>query len=215
MSRILKMPFAVLLLFFPEFVFAASEVAQQSKDVSLLPLKISLVIGLCISLYGVYASRKKKIVLFANLTDIAATAGIPVIAALAIFLAIFLEMKGVLAGIVVSIGVLAVAILVTIATFQYNRSINAGFLGFLLALFTNFFLLTIYVLLLLLIFFSGNKRQGESEAAFRRRSRRERGAAFLGATALFGILAFLGLWDRNFVTFKEYLNGAWGAADPA
>lgn len=215
MNRFLKLPFAVALLFLPELAFAAAEAAQRSQEVSLLPLKISLVIGLCISLYGIYASRKKKIVLFANLTDIAATAGIPAVAAIALFLAIFLEMKGILAGSVVGIGALAVAVLVAIATFRYNRSINAGFIGFLLALFTKFFLLTIYVVLLLLIFFSGSKRQGESEAAFRRRSRRERGAAFLGTTALFGILAFLGLWDRNFVTLREYLNGAWGAADPA
>lgn len=199
----------------PELAVAASEVARQTQEVSLLPLKISLVAGLCISLYGIYASRKKKIVVFANLTDILATAAIPVIAALAVFLAIFLEMKGILAAAFIGIGVSGGAIMVAIATFSYNRSINANFFGFLLALFTKFFLLTLYVLLLLLIFFSGSKRKGESEAAFRRRTQRESRAAFLGATTLFGILAWLGLWDRNFVSLQEYMDGQWGTDEPA
>lgn len=196
-------------------VAATAEVARQPDEVSLLPLKISLVASICIAIYGLYASHKKKIVVFANLTDIFATVAIPVIAILAFFLTAFLEMKGVLATFVMTIGVLGMAACVSLATWFYNASIGAGILGFILALFTKLFLLTLYVFLILLIFFNVTNRKGESHTAWKRRIRRENMAYIAGTTTIFSILAWLGLWDRNFVTFHEYIHGLWGVDEPA
>ncbi len=201
-------------LLLPVIAAAAGSEVAQNQEISLLPLKIALVIGLAISIWGIYKSRKKKIVVFANLTDILATLAIPATTALFVFLAIFLEMKGILASVVIAAPTLAALFIVLKGTYAYNASINAGLLGFALSAFTKFFLLTLYVIILLLIFFSGNRREGESEAAFRRRNRRETSIAFLHTTTLFGIMAWLGLWDKNFVTLQEFINGDWGHAEP-
>ena len=207
----------LIICFTPAFSgFAATrEVAAQASDQSLLPYKIAFACGVALTIYGLYLSRKKKIVIFANLTDIAATVAIPITSLLIYFLCIFFEIRSDACVILVAATALTCLIAVVIATYAYNASINANLWGFLLALFIKLFLLALYICLIALILFNGSKRKGESEKAFRRRISRENKAYIAGVTALFGFLTYLGLWDKNFVSLKQYVRGDWGINEAA
>lgn len=185
----------------------------HGNEASSQPINILLIFGLAVSIWGLYCSRKQKIVVFANLTDIIATVVIPVIGALFMFLAYFLEMKGALARLFIAAPSVCALCLVIKGTYAYNASIHAGFIGFILSLFTKLFLLALYIFILLFIFLGSTKRKGENENAYRRRIRRENSTHFMAATAIFGLLAYLGLWDKNVVSLREYINGDWGSQE--
>ena len=155
-----------------------------------------------LGIYGVYRSRKKTIVIFANYTDFLVTASIP----LSVFL--FYELFGKpgsnepLRLCFALFPGFCIFLVVCWATYLYNKSVNSGIFGFLLALYTNIFLFAAYCLLVFGSFFNKRKK-GETRASFERRDKAS--TAFIA-----GLLTYLGISDTRFVSLREYLSGKWG-----
>jgi len=156
-----------------------------------------------LALVGLYQSNRGKIIVFANYTDILCT-----FLALAVPLALLAalserNLSDIVRGVIILIPVLFVAK----ATFSYNRNL----FGFLLSLFTKFFLVLVYILALALVVamaLSGERKKYERQSG---KTARQAGKALAGAagvTGVFALLVRLGLHDRGFVSVSEYLSGA-------
>lgn len=161
---------------------------------------IALSIILCS--YGVYLSRKRKIVIFANYTDIAVTASIPFIAWIFIEL---LDRQITNDHVFIYLALLpafCVFLIMCWATFLYNTSVNSGIFGFLLALYTKLFLFSVFCLLLFGFFFS-SREKGQTRASYKKENK-----AYLAGAA--GLLTYLGTSDRRFISLRDYCSGKWG-----
>lgn len=159
--------------------------------------KIPLFIGLIISIYGIYRSKTKKVVAFANFTDIAMTAAIPIIPIVFLLILALLGFSKSVGDWLIDICAIIVILCVLKATWSYNQSINSGIIGFLLSSFTKLYLCGIYILVLVLIaFWRFIMQRSEFKVAT--------------TTGIAGLLTYFGLWNKNWVTFKQYINGDWG-----
>lgn len=158
---------------------------------------LALLIILCI--YGVYLSRKKKIVIFANYTDILVTVSIPISGWLFFEL---LGKPGLNEPLLLCLALLpafCIFLLMCWSTFLYNTSINSGIFGFLLALYTKIFLFCAFCILLFMYFFSSRKK-GQTRASYKKENK-----VYLAGVA--GLLTYLGTSDRRFVSLRNYCSG--------
>ncbi len=100
---------------------------------------IAFIVGIIIVLVisGLYRSKKERIVVFANLTDVLVTLCIPIGIVVIGFLGMIMRMReDTVLNVALLFGVCGVVIVAN-ATKAYNKSIAAGFFGFLHALFTK------------------------------------------------------------------------------
>jgi len=157
-----------------------------------------------LAVFGLYQSNRGNIVVFANYTDVLCT-----ILALVLPVAILAalserNMSQTAQGIIFLLPVLFVAK----ATFSYNRSL----FGFLLSLFTKFFLVVVYILALVLVVamaLSGDRKKHERQRGYSARQKGKAIAGAAGVTGVFALLVRLGLHSTGFVPLSHYLSGAY------
>ena len=155
-----------------------------------------------VALFGLYQSNRGHIVVFANYTDVLCT-----FLALALPVGILFalrerNMSQTAQAVIVLIPVLFVAK----ATFSYNR----GVFGFLLSLFTKFFLVIVYIAALVFVvvmLLSGGRKKYARKSGHAARQAGKAIAGAAGVTGIFALLVKLGLHSSGFVPISYYLGG--------
>ena len=155
-----------------------------------------------LAVFGLYQSNRGNIVVFANYTDVLCTILALVLPAAVLLALNDRNMSQTAQGVIFLIPVLFVAI----ATFSYNRSI----FGFLLSLFTKFFLVLVYILALVFVvamILSGNRKKHQRKSGHTARQTGKAIAGAAGVTGVFALLVRLGLHSTGFVSLSHYLGG--------
>lgn len=182
--------------------------AQNSSSVA---LRLFFVISVAVAIWGLYRSKKERIVVFANLTDVLVTLSTFIIPLLIHVLCLFIGLPERVTLLLTAGPGLVILFYVIKATRAYNRSINANLLCFFHAFVTKYIVVGLYVLAMLFIFLYGgaSKRKYERESTRLRRAQRNRAIGYGASTLIFAILAFFGLWTHGFVSLNSYLIGEW------
>ena len=181
--------------------------AEQAKHIKLVLLCLALMFA--IAVFGLYQHKRGIIVVFSNYTDVLCTILTLITAGVILIIARNYAIPQWL-GVIFSI---LPVVLVATATFACNRNI----FGFLLSLYTKFFMVTAYVVALIiamgLLLGSGVKREkGEADSDFEARQKAEAKSTSLLAvavtTGVFSVLVRLALRNCGFVSFRRYISGA-------
>lgn len=150
--------------------------------------------------YTLYLGKQRRLIVFSSYTDVACTI-LSLILPMAATIALSPLPDETIAGIF-----LLPMLFIAKATWASNRRL----IGFLLALFTKLFLVSVWILALVLVIlmaFSSDRRKYERKT---RHSRRQTAAALAGAsgvTAAFAFLTNLGLYKYEFVSLKHWITG--------
>lgn len=177
---------------------------QQAAEKSYLPLKIAGVVLAIICSISIYLHHQGTLTIYTDFTDATFTSAIPIAAFGVTMLLLFLEVPKPL-SMVIGIGSGAVMFL-----FVLRATIAANGLGYgaALALITKVSIIGAYYLLLItFVFGAPSRRNGEGQAAYERRSRRESRAAVVFLTAVFTGLSAWVCRNRQFSPISEYIAG--------
>jgi uncharacterized membrane protein len=168
------------------------------------PESFWLYLGLmsALAIFGLIQSNQGKAVIFANYTDVLCT-----ILALVLPIALLWAIDDRNLPQTARAAVFFIPILfVAKATFSYNQSI----FGFLLSLFTKFFLVIVYILALVVVIalaLGGKRAKGQHQSTYSTGQKAKAVAGAAGVTGVFAILVKLGLHSPGFVSLGQYRKG--------
>lgn len=165
---------------------------------------VILALVIAITIYSLYLSKKDKIVVFDNFTDLFFTV-FTVILSIAAFL-YCTSHASITTIIVYQIPAIICFGIICWKTYIYNQSIHAGIAGTLLGIFTKMAVVgglgIILVLTIAYFFIGGERRKYQRTSSYNR----EHAAKTAGIGSLMGLLAFLGTRNENFIPIKEYFD---------
>ena len=213
--RYLQIILSLLLVAAPSPAFAANTLpANGEAEAANAVIWLLFGLAVVIVIIGLYLSSQKKVVIFANYTDVMFT-----------LLALFIPpVVHIAYGVITNtksgqeipvhfmVGAFAILFLfVAKATFSYNQ----GLFSFLVALFSKFFLMLCFLLALVvaiaIAFGNKDRRKDELQKAFEARRRKEKAQGAVvaaAATGLFAVILFkLGLREEGFVSLSDYFKG--------
>ena len=201
----------LLILLINSLCFANTSNLPQEQN-SLLLYKILFAISIVISGYGLYSSKKRNIVVFANMTDICMTGAIPGIALLLYFICLFFELSSGLTKFLIIISTLVFICIVIRSTYLYNKSVNVGIVGYAIALFTKFFLISFFISFYIIFWLFGHasRAKGETTNHYIDRNKKHMVSGLTSISAVFMLLSYLGLWEKKFIYISDYIGGNWG-----
>ena len=193
----------LLTILFSSLVYAAGNKNAVSTEYTGEYNLIILGIGAAIAIVGLIAGASKKVVIYANITDVIFTL-LSVLIPIAILLVgnFILEYNQDLVMKVAIITFAFFTLIVLKATFSYN----GGLFSFLMAIYTKYFIVIAYVAIIAFIIalsFSSERKKYE-----RRKSHSKRKVtAAAGGMVIFSFLFYLGLAKAEFVSISTYFSG--------
>lgn len=169
--------------------------------------KYTLLTGLLITGWAIWRHHREKATIYSDYTDAAITNLLPAIGAVAALIFRWLEMPGLVQGIVLAIGIISGVVYAVYATLRTNH----GALSITLVIIAKLTMISVFyavIAMLVASLFSNTRRKGESQARADARNRRERKQTMAQIVAWSGGYTALTVWlcrRPEFTTLSECL----------